>query len=146
MWLLKHSKPTNKKDTSCLEQRECRFGNLQQQTKNYNRKTLLLGGQGENLRRASNLKDTNCYVCENFLRETRLRRAKLWKEGKVLCKADKYVTIKYDKMKSKMKQKKPKWLLVWLKKAFQILKIWEFKFWEFDFKPVRQIRSTPNKF
>lgn len=32
----------------------------------------------------------------------------LWKEGKVLCKADKYVTIKHDKMKSKMKQKKPK--------------------------------------
>lgn len=60
------------------------------------------------MRRASNLKDTNCYVYENFLRETRLLRAKLWKEGKVLCKADKYVTIKYDKMKSKMKQKKPK--------------------------------------
>lgn len=48
MWLLKHNKPTHKQDTSCLEQRECRFGNLQQQTKNYNRKTLLLGGQGEN--------------------------------------------------------------------------------------------------
>lgn len=49
-------------------------------------------------KRSSSLKGKNCYIYQDFSRETHLISKRVLKEVKDLRKADKYVILKYDKL------------------------------------------------